>query len=207
MNATASSESSCVISDDNTELRVKGRTIDELCESLAFTKQEDNEDPIDFCKSTCLIHDRLGTYNATGESITAVLGITLSSDKKKYDPDVIRDCEQDFREFYSVIMSGKVTADIEKDVSSASNSVIELLASSYSYFVALGISRKNYVGLVPRETRIGDKVVLLSGGRLPFILRPVGDHFQLIGGCYMHGYMKGEAWPEDEEALQEIIIR
>ena len=105
-------------------------------------------------------------------------------------------------------MSGKAAADIEEDISRANNPIINLLTDPGQWpFIALCISKKGYLGLVPSEAQSGDKVVLLSGGSLPFILRPVVNHFQLIGGCYMHGYMKGGAWPDNEEDLEEIIIR
>lgn len=40
----------------------------------------------------------------------------------------------------------------------------------------------------------GDVVVVLYGGRTPFMLRPRGDgRWMLLGECYMHGIMDGEA--------------
>ncbi|KAI1336136.1 heterokaryon incompatibility protein-domain-containing protein [Xylariaceae sp. FL0016] len=47
-------------------------------------------------------------------------------------------------------------------------------------------------GLCPRETRAGDMIVSLAGGRTPFVLRRIegdGKHpecFSLIGECYLH---------------------
>jgi uncharacterized Fe-S cluster-containing MiaB family protein len=104
------------------------------------------------------------------------------------------------------MMSEKTLSDIEKDITKAENRVIEFL-KRLGILVSLCISKRGYVGLFPRQTQKGDKIALLSGGRLPFVLRPVGNHFRLVGGCYMHGYMKGEAWPKNEEDLEQIIIR
>ena len=58
--------------------------------------------------------------------------------------------------------------------------------------------------IAPRTACIGDSVFVLKGGPLPFILRPgtpaEGDcsHppeycFELVGSCYVHGIMDGEA--------------
>lgn len=49
------------------------------------------------------------------------------------------------------------------------------------------------IGLGPKFTRVGDVVAILYGGRLPFILRPVGRCHQLIGNAYIQGIMDGEA--------------
>lgn len=37
----------------------------------------------------------------------------------------------------------------------------------------------------------GDQVVIFLGGRMPFILRPVGDKWRHIGVCYVHDIMDG----------------
>ena len=55
-----------------------------------------------------------------------------------------------------------------------------------------------YLGLVPRETRAGDIIALLPGGRLPFVLRSRGGPWELIGPCYIHGVMYGEAFDESQ---------
>jgi len=103
-------------------------------------------------------------------------------------------------------MSEKALPDIVKDIRKAENHVIDFLGG-FGRLVSLCISKRGYLGLVPRQAKNGDMIALLSGGRLPFVFRPVGNHFRVIGGCYMHGYMKGEAWPKSEEDLEQIIIR
>ena len=49
-----------------------------------------------------------------------------------------------------------------------------------------------YLGLGPNCTAAGDQVFLLIGSDLPFILRPAGNEFELVGPCYVHGIMYGE---------------
>jgi hypothetical protein len=50
-----------------------------------------------------------------------------------------------------------------------------------------------YMGLCPSLTRKGDMLVILYGGRTPFILRKLGQgKFRFIGECYTHGLMHGE---------------
>lgn len=51
-----------------------------------------------------------------------------------------------------------------------------------------------YMGLGPEGLRKGDKLVVLFGGRTPFILRRVGeDRWKFKGECFVPGLMHGEA--------------
>jgi hypothetical protein len=50
---------------------------------------------------------------------------------------------------------------------------------------------RGYEGLVPQETEIGDVLCLFNGMETPFVLRPVGEMYRLVGECYIDGYMKG----------------
>ncbi|CAG9982412.1 unnamed protein product [Clonostachys byssicola] len=56
---------------------------------------------------------------------------------------------------------------------------------------ALCVTTKGYVGVVPGGTRQKDKVLLVHGARVPFVVRqqPGTDHYELIGECYIHGVM------------------
>ncbi|KPM42173.1 hypothetical protein AK830_g4379 [Neonectria ditissima] len=54
-------------------------------------------------------------------------------------------------------------------------------------------------GLCPWSAREGDVIVLLAGGNVPYLLRPVEaeesdarDKFELVGECYLDGVMHGE---------------
>ncbi|KAK7189516.1 het domain-containing protein [Paraphaeosphaeria sporulosa] len=49
------------------------------------------------------------------------------------------------------------------------------------------------MGLCPRNTKPGDRVVVLYGGSVPYILRPTGqDSWTFVGECYVDGMMFGE---------------
>jgi hypothetical protein len=54
-------------------------------------------------------------------------------------------------------------------------------------------SIKGYYVLGPAELEAGDVICALFGCKVPFCLRPVGKHYLLVGECYTHGLMKGEA--------------
>jgi hypothetical protein len=53
----------------------------------------------------------------------------------------------------------------------------------------------SYVGLVPKESRIRDRVCFLAGGSVPYILRPSveGSSYQFVGDWDVQGLMHGEA--------------
>jgi hypothetical protein len=63
------------------------------------------------------------------------------------------------------------------------------------------VTEKGYMGLVPYRAKENDLIVVLFGGYTPFVLRErevlgsagMGRRWQLIGECYVHGFMDGEA--------------
>jgi len=63
-------------------------------------------------------------------------------------------------------------------------------------FRKLGKMEKGYLGLLPGECKEGDSVVLLKGGKTPYIVRQRDEGWQFVGDCYIHGMMNGEAWDE-----------
>ena len=52
---------------------------------------------------------------------------------------------------------------------------------------------KDLIGLGPRSMCKGDIICILSGGRVPYVLREERDHHRLIGEAYVHGLMEGQA--------------
>jgi hypothetical protein len=53
---------------------------------------------------------------------------------------------------------------------------------------------KGYIGIGPRSLQQGDGVFVLRGGRVPIILRKIADNkYTIVGECYVHGIMHGEA--------------
>lgn len=54
-------------------------------------------------------------------------------------------------------------------------------------------TKKGYYVLGPAVMEEGDIVCVLFGGKMPFCLRPREKRYVLVGECYTHGLMKGEA--------------
>jgi hypothetical protein len=56
------------------------------------------------------------------------------------------------------------------------------------------VTRMGYFGLAPQSVDVGDQICLLLGGRTPFVIRATGDNrYRLLGECYTHGLMDGQA--------------
>jgi hypothetical protein len=53
-------------------------------------------------------------------------------------------------------------------------------------------TNSSHLGFGPKLTAAGDQVFLLIGSDIPFVLRPFGEKFELVGACYVHGIMYGE---------------
>lgn len=81
-----------------------------------------------------------------------------------------------------------------------------------TYFHAVHRSTKNrrifitdegHIGLAPLDTKAGDSLVVLFGSRFPIILRPAADQtWVVVGHCYAHGLMDGEAIYRGKHAVR-----
>jgi hypothetical protein len=57
----------------------------------------------------------------------------------------------------------------------------------------LFVTKEGYIGLGPSSMRCDDVVAILFGGKVPLVLRKEGRQWNLVGECYLHGVMSGEA--------------
>lgn len=74
---------------------------------------------------------------------------------------------------------------------------VQMLLHSANYFRSHRSFIKTcegYIGLAPRMAQPGDQVCVLLGGNMPLLLRPAPNlQYQVVGECYIHGLMHGEA--------------
>lgn len=59
------------------------------------------------------------------------------------------------------------------------------------------VTKEGHIGLGPAATQKDDKVCLLAGGQVPFVLRKKNEEnerYQVIGECYVHDLMDGSHW-------------
>ncbi|KAK4072005.1 hypothetical protein Trihar35433_4069 [Trichoderma harzianum] len=71
----------------------------------------------------------------------------------------------------------------------------------------LARTKKGYLAVVPSQSSVGDQIGLYEGGKFPFVVRTrTGQGTkQLVGPCYVHGIMYGEAWDQSLCQAVEII--
>ncbi|MBE3043866.1 HET domain-containing protein [Candidatus Bathyarchaeota archaeon] len=64
----------------------------------------------------------------------------------------------------------------------------------------MGTTEKDYLTMLPVGVKVGDEIVVLDGSKVPFVIQAQGDGYKLVGACYVHGIMDGEAVAEGGEA-------
>jgi len=67
-------------------------------------------------------------------------------------------------------------------------------------------TRRGYLGQVPNSSKVGDVICVIAGAAVPFTIRPKGKEYQLIGQCYLHGFMEGEALQDPHARKEDIVL-
>jgi hypothetical protein len=107
-------------------------------------------------------------------------------------------CIQAYKEYLQMLRVPP-PADIRADELEAQAARTFQAASPYlksiisAFDRRLSITQERRICLVPEESMIGDAVFILMGCPIPFVLRPCGDDWRIVGCCYMHGMMDGQA--------------
>jgi hypothetical protein len=69
-------------------------------------------------------------------------------------------------------------------------------------------STRDTVCLCPRETQIADIICVLYGCSVPVVLKRQGERYKMIGECFVHGIMDGEALSSTYDLhLEEAIFQ
>ncbi|KAJ8133102.1 hypothetical protein O1611_g520 [Lasiodiplodia mahajangana] len=66
---------------------------------------------------------------------------------------------------------------------------------------------RNHIGNGPEALRLGDEVWILSGAKVPIILRPTDQgRRKVVGEAYVYGIMQDETTPPMDGQIQKIIL-
>jgi hypothetical protein len=52
------------------------------------------------------------------------------------------------------------------------------------------------MGLADKVAQPRDEVCVFHGYPFPFLIRKAGEHYRLLGQCYIHGLIEGEAFQD-----------
>jgi hypothetical protein len=107
------------------------------------------------------------------------------------------------------LIPGKVAANIllqEYDAVGDQAEKFANWATSICYQMRRCGTAKGYVGHVPHGVRVGDLICVIAGAAVPFTLRKVAGGYRVIGQCYLHGMMEGEALRESSLQKESIVL-
>jgi hypothetical protein len=112
--------------------------------------------------------------------------------------------------YHTFVQYTQERAESWRDYSETTNTFVNMVSSTVArrrFFV----TEKGLLGLGPKSIEEGDVVVILFGGSTPFLLRPVKDgwHWRLVGVCYVHDVMEGQAaewWLESDKPFVDFHI-
>jgi hypothetical protein len=82
-----------------------------------------------------------------------------------------------------------ILARLRQTASSGKSTAARVACTGRVFFT----TSRGLTGVGPRKIQPGDTVVVLFGARVPYVLRRKGNHYRLIGDCYVHGLVDGEA--------------
>jgi hypothetical protein len=83
----------------------------------------------------------------------------------------------------------------EAGIHSGDPTAFNTIVDSYCNSRKLVCSEQGYLGLAPVLAMKGDYIAVFAGAIVPFIIRPVFEgSYKLVGECYVHGIMDGEAF-------------
>lgn len=94
-------------------------------------------------------------------------------------------------ESYALLPEGLAAAEKEANEGSAQDFVDT--SKDYVLHKRLFTTKSGLVGLGPHLLRSGDICCILYGGHIPFLLRPVGSAYKLVGEIWIEKVMQGEA--------------
>ncbi|KAF5715477.1 heterokaryon incompatibility 6 OR allele [Fusarium mundagurra] len=99
----------------------------------------------------------------------------------------------------------------DKEILDQDGSLYESTMHHISWHRRLFLTEGGYLGLAHPSTQPGDEVILLSGGRVPFVVRKSSLNgqacYRLVGETYVHGIMDGELLDAADNKWEDLHIR
>ncbi|KAI1762174.1 heterokaryon incompatibility protein-domain-containing protein [Hypoxylon sp. FL1150] len=205
--------------------------------SRAKTKPKDKRfNPTTSGRNATMIHD-CGTINNTQvdlrEALEAVLSVhdsktyPIRERVKHYPRDVgiqgaeLAESAEEERKLLTQFEAFASTEKFWQHVKQQIGGVWWAIDQIHQHRRLFRTRQRNFVGLAPRNVRIGDVVCLVGGAATPFVFRrrdinedAAGDllrgdrksHVSLVGNAYLHGAMQGELVRSDDVDFVDVLI-
>ncbi|GAP84066.1 putative heterokaryon incompatibility protein [Rosellinia necatrix] len=82
-----------------------------------------------------------------------------------------------------------------------------ILSDRHNMGLRLMTTVKGNVGMGCRDARTGDAICILLGCNVPVLVRPQSNGtYQLVGECYLEGYMSGEVFAEAKDSETDDFV-
>ncbi|CZR67283.1 uncharacterized protein PAC_17182 [Phialocephala subalpina] len=147
----------------------------------------------------------------TGEPITEVAWRTLIANKTSHPEILAPEAMGQQYMYWRHHIKDMVLAPSPKERTDMSPPhlihYVQSLATLQGY--KLAVTGRGYVGLVPLECRVGDRLAVLRGGIVPFVVREGRKRkggYRVVGGAYVHGWMNGEVMAWEDWSDEEILL-
>lgn len=96
---------------------------------------------------------------------------------------------------YSGTRTGDTWLEVRTELNTATWALMQRMRTERCLFA----TERGYIGIGPSWAEVGDKISIMSGGSVPLLIRESGTNgageplHKLVGECYVHGIMNGEA--------------
>jgi hypothetical protein len=169
-----------------------------------------------FTRTIC--GDTIAKPSSVESSAVIHTRITSLADCRAVSNEIARELRSNPLEDNQSFKKPRIEFENNDGIPSDTLSVIQASVSGRSLFVS---KKLEALGLCPKATAVrlasrghNNEIFVLTGGRMPFVLRPVGSRHipgrgmrlchRILGSCYFHGFMDGEGIKE--QRLQEIYL-
>lgn len=145
-----------------------------------------------------------GQTYPTGETLEGVISMVLTAGLRSANYRYLTTEQHlaDFHSFCVSILQLSIDRGPEREQTTTISSRQHDAARYLNALQRVSINRRffetsqHYLGIGPQSMQSGDLVCVILGARTPVVLRPlieVDGAYELLGDCYVHGIMFGEA--------------
>ncbi|KAH3971735.1 hypothetical protein HBH98_126210 [Parastagonospora nodorum] len=184
-------------------LRVEGLKVDTVAEVLQLssttTFAEEFGENFDSCMTRILSVALPLIQHTTFESWAARLIKTTTADQHDLSG---RTSEQSLKDGYAYlhkqlsntqpIIHNELMGWLREVAVGGISTEFAALACNFCYARSFLVTNSERIGIGPSDSSVGDRIAVIPGGGVPYLLRPDGEAWTFVGEAYVHDIMNGE---------------